>query len=96
MKKKIFVLLIIIVCLPVCAGTLRIQAPDAVAKLYENVSLKAFSNTKDTLPAEIRHDYLCMSGLCCEDPTLCTFIIFDAPDTPEGVSILTEAPLPKA
>ena len=77
----LFVLLIIIVCLPVCAGTLRIQAPDAVAKLYENVSLKAFSNTKDTLPAEIRHDYLCMSGLCCEEPTLCTFIIFtDAPN----------------
>lgn len=77
----LFVLLIIIVCLPVFADTLRIQAPDAVVRLYEKHNLKAFSNTKDTLPAEISLDYLCMSGLCCEEPTLCTFIIFtDAPN----------------
>ena len=82
MKRFYFlVLLIFIVCLPIFADAVRIQAPDAVSKVYEKFYLKAFSNTKDTLPSAIQLDYLCMSGLCCEEPTLCTFIIFsDAPN----------------
>ena len=80
MKRFLVIVLLIATCLPAFSGAIRTQGPDAVAKLYEKVGIKAFSNTKDTLPAEIRLDYLCMSGLCCDDPTLCTFIIFT--DTP--------------
>ena len=75
-KLYLVVLLIFTFCIPLLAGAMRIQTPDAVFKVYEKVKLRAFSNSRDILPAAIETDYLCMSGKCCEEPTLCTFISF--------------------
>ena len=76
--KRIYlvVLLIFIASIPLFADAMRIQAPDAVFKVYEEFKLRAFSNSRDVLPESVKTDYLCMSGKCCEEPTLCTFITF--------------------